>query len=139
MHARSGAEVRNYLRRLGASDAIIEATLKRLHRLNYIDDRAFALNWALSRAQNQGFGPWRLNRELKRKGVVDAIIRPVIDEIFAQESAESRARKTLQKRFANEDLQEPRTLRRAVGFLQRRGYSSQVIFALLNYSVDDNC
>ncbi len=118
---------------------MIDPTLEKLRRLNYIDDRAYARNWALSRAQNQGYGPQRINRELKKKGVVDEIIRTVIDEIFAQEHEEARARKILEKKFAGADLQEPRTLGRALGFLQRRGYSAKVIWTLLHCSIDDNC
>ena len=139
MRARSAVEVKNYLRRLGVSSSVVEPTLEKLRRLNYIDDEAFARNWALSRAQHQGYGPRKIDRELRKKGVVDKIIRAVVEEIFAQENEEARARRILAKRFAGEMLQEPRMLRRAVAFLQRRGYSAKVISALLHYSIDDNC
>ena len=67
------------------------------------------------------------------------MIHAVIKELFDRENEEERARKILQKRFTGEDFQKSRTLRRAVAFLQRRGYSGKVIFALLRYSIDDNC
>ena len=127
------------MRRRGGTDAVIAATLAKLRRLNYISDQTFARDWALSRAQNQGYGPRKIEQELKTKGVNDAVIRATVREIFEQESQEQRARKVLQKRFKSENFQEPRALSRAVAFLQRRGYSSQVIFALLGYSIDDNC
>ena len=127
------------MHRLGAPASVIDPALEKLRRLNYIDDGAFARNWALSRAQNQSYGPQRIDRELKKKGVADEIIRAAIDEVFAQENEEARARKILEKKFAGADFQEPRTLGRALGFLQRRGYSAKVIFALLHYSSDDNC
>jgi regulatory protein len=139
LRARSSAEVTSYLRRFGATTTVIDATLEKLRRLNYINDGAFARNWALSRAQNQGYGPRRIDQELKKKGVVDAVIREALKEIFEQENEEERARKILQKRFAGANFQEPRALRRAVAFLQRRGYSSKVIFELLRCSVDDSC
>jgi regulatory protein len=139
LRARSSAEVASHLRRLGGTIAVVESTLEKLRRLNYINDRAFARNWALSRAQNQGYGPRRIDQELKKKGVIDAVIREALKEIFEQENEEERARKILQKRFAGANFQEPRALRRAVAFLQRRGYSSKVIFELLRCSVDDNC
>ena len=127
------------MRRRGGTDAVIAETLAKLRRLNYISDQTFARDWALSRAQNQGYGPRKIEQELKTKGVNDAVIRATVREIFGQESEEQRARKVLQKRFKSENFQEPRTLSRAVAFLQRRGYSSQVIFALLGCSIDDNC
>jgi regulatory protein len=139
LRARSTVEVKNYLRRLGVHSSVVEPMLEKLRRLNYINDEAFARNWALSRSQHQGYGPRKIDQELRKKGVVDEIIRAVVEEIFAQENEESRARRILEKRFAGEMLQEPRMLHRAVGFLQRRGYSAKVISTLLHYSIDDNC
>jgi len=131
--------VKNYLRRRGGADAVVDAAIEKLCGFNFINDETFARNWALSRAQSQGYGPRRIEQELKTKGVVDAVIRAVVKEIFDQEDEEKRARKILEKQFSSEDFQEPRVLRRAVAFLQRRGYSSKVIFTLLRYSIDDNC
>ena len=136
---RCAAEVENYLRHHGVTDTVIDATLEKLRRLSYIDDEAFARNWALSRVQNQGYGAQRIEQELKAKGVGDSAIHAVIREIFAQENEEERARKILAKRFMHENLEEPRTLRRAAAFLQRRGYSSKVIFELLRYPIDNTC
>ena len=137
--ARSVAEVRNYLRLRGGTDAVVDATIDKLRGFNVIDDETFARNWALSRAQSQGYGPRRIEQELKTKGVVDSVIRAVVKELFDQEDEENRARKILEKNFSGENFQEPRTLRRAVAFLQRRGYSANVIFTLLRDSIDDNC
>ena len=139
MRARSAVEVKNYLRHLGVPASAVEPTLEKLRRLNYINDEAFARNWALSRAEHQGYGPRRIDQELRKKGVVDKIIRAAVEEIFAQENEEARARRIFEKRFAGAMLQEPRMLHRAVGFLQRRGYSAKVISTLLHYSIDDNC
>lgn len=131
--------MKNYLRRRGGADALVDATIDKLRGYNFINDETFARNWALSRAQSQGYGPRRIEQELKTKGVVDSVIRAVVKEIFDQEDEEKRARKILEKKFTSKNFQEPRVLRRAVAFLQRRGYSSKVIFTLLGYSIDDNC
>lgn len=136
--ARSGAEVRNYLRLRGGTDAVVDATIDKLRGFNFIDDETFARNWALSRAQSQGYGPGKIEQELRTKGVADGQIDAVVKEIFASENEEARARKVLQKKFGSENFREPRTLRRAVAHLQRRGYSGKVIFALLGYSIEDN-
>ena len=136
--ARSSAEVRTDLLRRGAANTVIDATLEKLRGLKYIDDEAFARDWALARAQVHGYGPGKIGHELRTKGVADRQIDAVVREIFAAESEEARARKVLQKRFKSENVREPRTLRRAIAYLQRRGYSSKVIFALLGSSLDDN-
>jgi regulatory protein len=127
------------LLRRGAPENVIDATLEKLCDLNYINDAAFARNWALSRAQNQGWGPRKIEQELRTKGVVPTEIRQVVNATFEQEDELTRAGKVLKKRFSGSDLEEPKTLRRALAFLQRRGYSSQVIFTLLHCPVDDNC
>jgi len=131
--------VKSYLHRRGVAKGVVDATLVKLRGFNFIDDETFARNWALSRAQSQGYGPLRIEQELKNKGVVDAIIRTVVKEIFAEEDEEKRARTILQKKFSSENFQDPRVQRRALAFLQRRGYSSKVIFTLLGCPSDDNC
>lgn len=130
--------MKNYLRQRGGTDAVVDATIEKLRGFNFINDETFARDWALSRAQSQGYGPRRIEQELKTKGVVDAVIRAVVIEIFDQEDEEKRARKILEKKFSSEIIREPRALRRAVAFLQRRGYSSKVIFTLLRCPIDDN-
>jgi regulatory protein len=137
--ARSGAEVKNYLHQRGGTDAVVDATIEKLRGFNFINDEAFARNWALSRAQNQGYGPGKIEQELRTKGVADGQIDAVVKEIFASETEEARARKVLQKKFGRENFREPRALRRAVAFLERRGYNSKVIFTLLRCPIDDNC
>lgn len=131
--------MRKYLRQRGASESVIDATLEKLRDLNYINDEAFARNWALSRARNQGWGPRKIEQELRAKGVVQTEIRQVVKATFEQEDELTSAGKVLKKRFSGANLEEPKTLRRALAFLQRRGYSSKVIFALLRCPVDDNC
>ena len=131
--------MKRYLRQRGAADAVVDAAIEKLSDFNFVNDETFARNWALSRAQSQGYGPRRIEQELKIKGVVDTTIRAAIKEIFDQQDEEKRARTILQKRFGSKDIKEPRTLRRAVAFLQRRGYSSKVIFTLLRCQIDDNC
>jgi regulatory protein len=130
--------VKNYLRRRGGTSAVVDAAIDKLRGFNFINDETFAHNWAHSRAQSQGYGPRRIEQELKTKGVVDSVVRAVVKEIFDQEGEEKRARKILEKKFSGENLQEPRALRRAVAFLERRGYSSNVIFTLLRCPIDDN-
>ena len=130
--------MKNYLRLRGGTGAVVDAAIDKLRGFNFINDETFARNWAHSRAQSQGYGPRRIEKELKTKGVVDSVVRAVVKEIFDQEGEEKWARKILEKKFSGENLQEPRALRRAVAFLERRGYSSNVIFTLLRCPIDDN-
>jgi regulatory protein len=136
--SRSEAEVRQYLCRRGHAPATAEAAIERLRSLNYLNDAAFARDWALTRAQTRGFGPKRIELELSSKGIDQGLIRESLREIFEQVDETEQARRLLAKHFKGGDLTEPRTLRRAAVFLQRRGYSSNVVSNLLRYSLEDD-
>jgi regulatory protein len=132
------AEVHNHLIRRGYSTVIVAETLEKLHSLNYVDDGNFARNWATHRFATRGYGPKRIEQELRSKGIHEALIRDVLRETFDPGCEADRARLLLGKRFNGQDLTDPKAVRRAVGFLQRRGYSAKVIFDLLKYSVEDD-
>jgi regulatory protein len=105
--------------------------LEKLRSLNYVDDGSFARNWALAKAQSRGYGPRRIEQELRTKGIVPSVIRQVIQETLDHCDEKTQAKKLLTKRFHSEDFRDLKTLRRAVAFLQRRGYSNEVISNLL--------
>ena len=131
--------MKRYLLRRGGTNAMVDATLKRLRELNYIDDVAFARHRALYGAQSRGYGPKKIAWELETKGVEPEIIRTAVRETFEQENEAERAREVLRKQFGSENLQAPSVRRRAAAFLQRRGYSNQTISALLSCPIDENC
>ena len=128
---RSEAEIRSYLRRRGYPPGVSDQVLEKLRSLNYVDDGSFARNWALTKAQSQGYGPRRIEQELRTKGIVPSLIREVIRETLDQCDEKTQAKKLLAKRFNSENIRDLKTLRRAAAFLQRRGYSNQVISDLL--------
>jgi SOS response regulatory protein OraA/RecX len=61
-----------------------------------------------------------------------------VGETFGQGDESAKAKSLLEKKFKSEQFDDRKTLRRAVGFLQRRGYSSKVIFDLLKYPLEDS-
>jgi len=136
--ARSEAELRRYLKQRGYLPAAIDAALSRLRSWNYLDDEAFARAWALARAQNRGHGPRRIDQELRSKGVGQALARAAVREAFAEVDESAEAKRLLARRFAAPALKDPRNRAKAAAFLQRRGYSSKVIFDLLGYSTEED-
>ena len=132
---RSETEVRSYLRRLAFTADAVETAIAKLCSLNYLNDESFARNWAWSRAQNHGYGPRRIEQELRTKGIGQPLAREILRETFAQEDEQALARQVLVKRFKGQDLKEAKVLRRAAALLHRRGYSAKVIFDLLKYSI----
>lgn len=111
--------------------------MEKLRSLNYLNDETFARNWARSRAETRGYGPNRIEQELRTKGIAPALIRDVVGETFGQVDEWKKAKSLLEKRFKSKQFDDPKMLRRAAGFLQRRGYSSKVIFDLLKPLGDD--
>jgi regulatory protein len=102
-----------------------------------LNDESFARDYASSRAQEQSCGPLKIEEDLKRKGIAQAIIARVLRETFGGGNEAEMARACLQKRFKNENLSEPKVARRAAAFLQRRGYTGEVITDLIKCPVGD--
>lgn len=134
---RSEAEVRNKLSQLGFPQKSIEATLEKLRSLNLLNDEAFARDWARGRAEGRGYGPLRIEKELRQKGIEKSVIREVVRETFGQGEGKETAKALLEKRFRGMDLGDRKILCRAVAFLQRRGYRNSVIAEIVKQPIDE--
>jgi len=134
---RSEAEVRTKLGQLGFPRKSVDTTLEKLRSLSLLNDEAFARDWARGRAEGRGYGPLRIERELRQKGIEKSVIGQIVQETFGPQEGKERARALLEKRFRGKDLGDRKVLHRAVGFLQRRGYRSSVIAEVLKLPVDE--
>lgn len=105
--------------------------------MNYINDGSFARAWAAAKLEGRGHGPLRIAHDLRTKGIAEPLIREVLNELFDPGSEAKTARLWLEKKFKNRGFGDPKTARRAAGFLQRKGYSGRVIFDLLKYRIED--
>ena len=72
------------------------------------------------------------------KGIDQPLIRDVIGATFARGDEEKNASALLGKKFRGVDLSDPKTLRRACAFLERYGYSPQVISNLVQRRAEDD-
>lgn len=110
--------------------------MKQLRAQSLLDEETFAQNWALVRC-DRGYGPNRIEQELKAKGIVQSLIREAIRKTFNQGEEERQAKLVLEKKFKRHQLTDPKALRRAAAFLQHRGFSSQIVFDLLGHPVQE--
>jgi regulatory protein len=108
-----------------------------LQLLNYVDDAAFARQWSLFRANGRGYGPKRIEQELRSKGIDADLIRTAISAAFEPGDERLRAKMALEKKFKGVNFNDPKMFRRAGAFLQRRGFSTGVVFDLLHQAVKD--
>ena len=78
-------------RRSDSAEAVAEA-IARLRQLGYLDDQKFAEQQAAALRRNRTFGPRRIVRELKAKGVnyrfIDAAVAQAFEEVSEHELLE---------------------------------------------------
>jgi len=136
--ARSEAEVHRKLAQLGFSRETADGAVKKLVSLKLLNDGNFARAWTVSRVEGRGYGPLRIERELRKKGIAKSLIAQILDETFSRQQGKERAKQLLEKRFRGKDLTDAKVFRRAVAFLQRRGYRDSVIADLLKQPLADD-
>lgn len=125
--ARTESEVRQKLENSGFSKAHITAALEQLRSYGYVNDEAFARDWARSRIAHLGYGPRLVEQELSRRGVEPTVIERVLHETCDRGKELEQAKALLERRFGLDDLSSGKTLQRAEALLARRGYHRSVI------------
>jgi regulatory protein len=136
--ARSAAEVRRKLTRLGFSKRTVDSTLQRLFLSKLLDDEAFARNWTAARIAGRGYGPMRVERELEAKGIEESLAKRVLQESFSDRNLKERVQALVEKKFKGRDFRDEKTQRRAAAFLQRRGYGFSLIRQVLGRPVEED-
>lgn len=123
--ARSGEELRRWLRDREFATADIDEVLRRLTTLGVLDDLAFARGFAHGRAVGRGFGLRRVAAELSRRGVASGIIATVLAELSEGVVGNEAAaiERAARRRMRSVGTLEPAVARRRLlGWLVRRGF-----------------
>jgi regulatory protein len=119
---RTRADLERRLRERGYGRAVIAAVLDRFEAEGLVDDRAFAEAFGRERLRNRPVGPRWLAGRLRQEGVDGAIVRPVVDALFAEfDEADLAVRALERKRL---DWREESGRRKAARFLDSRGFST---------------
>jgi len=135
---RTRYELERRLRRAGAQDATVEATLVRLAAMGYLDDAAFARWWGEQRDRHAPRGRRLIEAELRRIGVPRDVIEGFRDEHADPQRApedaalpgteEERARVALARHLRGRPLPEEPKARQRIGmFLMRRGFDAGTV------------
>ena len=138
---RASAELRRLLIRKGEPADRVDAAIERLVSVGFLDDAAFARQFARSKGVSGSFSRRRLEQELGRRGVARDVGAEAIDEVFVEEGVdeaatiEQVARKKL-RALSSVDL--PAKRRRLYSFLARRGYDSDDIGRVLRLVLDSD-
>jgi len=131
--ARSEQDIRDKMSKRGYSEKAIEEAIKYLRDQKYIDDEEFAKNYIRSSIINKKLGYNRIKNELLQKKVEGKIVEAVFDELIDNDDEYERALElAIKKRnttYKNDDIQS--AYRKLGGFLQRKGYSTDVVIKVL--------
>jgi regulatory protein len=122
---RSAAELRGRMAEWGVDDVTAAAVMERLAELGQVDDRRLALAVAESRHAH-GYGRRRTQAELARLAVDDPAAEAALAVVPRDELPD--AVRVLERRFGAPPYDD-RTARRAAGFLARRGFPPDAVFA----------
>jgi len=130
---RSARETADHLKKKGFEQAVVQETLRYLKEANYLDDRRFAEHWARTRAENKQFGKYRLRQELLGKGIAQDIIDETLGRLFETIKEIDLARTVVEKKLpAMQDLPADKRKHRLIGLLQRKGFSLDIIYKVLD-------
>lgn len=147
--ARARRELRRRLQRKDFSEPVIDRVLAWLEERDYVDDEAFAEAFVRDRLRLRPRGRIALSRELRRKGVGDAVAEAAIERVMeveqvdeaalARESAEAWARRNrpaLRKAAGSDDARRA-ARRRLYGHLARRGFGGDAVRMAIAAVLDD--
>ncbi len=132
-------EMREKLRSRAALAADVSRVLARLKDHRLVDDRLLAEHYASARLENQGHGPSRVLRDLRRRRVAPAVAAEGVESAFRDRDEVELIESFLGRKYRNVDLSrllaDPKKLASAYRRLRYAGFAaSAVIRVLKRYS-----
>ncbi len=125
---RSVEELRSRLRLKNHQEAAIESVIELFKKQGLLDDEKFARLFAGSKTLSRPVGRKQLESDLKKKGVSGSVIRDTLSNLVDYDE-KAEALKIARNHFRRvSGLTPEKKKARVFGFLQRRGFSSDTIF-----------
>ncbi len=121
---RSQTEVIRYLKQKLLDDDTLDYVIDRLQQYDYLNDVAFARFWVENRQRFKPRSKRALNYELREKGVEREVADAVIEDVDEEEAAWQAIATKLD---SWSHLEREAFRKKLFGFLQRRGFSYDVI------------
>ena len=122
-------QLREYLARKNADPQIVDSVIQRFIAAKLINDAEYAEMWVRSRRNMRGAGPTTMRRELKQRGVDEAIIAAAVE---ARDGDDYELARSLAERKLNglRGLTADAQFRRLMSFLVRRGHTASVAISV---------
>jgi len=129
---RSIKEMAQRLKQKGHRGFIIARVIDELEYKKLLDDRIFSGLWIGDRITLKPSGKSLLIRELKSKGVSDAVIEEAFEKLGGAYDEYEMAYPLARKKAAQlKDVEEEKAKKRLLDFLSRRGFSYDTIWRIL--------
>lgn len=132
-------EISGKLKNKGYPENIIADLISWLEDNNYINDELFAEMWAQFRLQNKPIGRYKLNQELRIKGVKQDIIQKVIDKTYKEMDELILAQNIIKEKIVASKIKNIRVdPKKIYNFLVRRGFSTEISKNICNELSNQN-
>ena len=125
LRERTTAELAAWLIKRGLDPAEVESAVDRLVASGAIDDERFAAEFAADKRELRGWGPERIREALHERGLEPALIEAAVAGEGHSQQLE-RAVELLEQR--SELVFDDRSRARALAYLARRGYDSELAY-----------
>ena len=126
---RTASQVRNKLLHLEFSEAVVEQVLEFLIKYKYVDDLDYSRRYIRERERLNPRGTYAIKAELRQKGIAENIILLALENEEIDETAS--ARRVIEKKCRYLEVIDEKEKKRLCGFLQRKGYSYDIIKEVL--------
>ncbi len=127
---RSINEIKEYMKRKGVSEDLIDETIKRLIKNKLLDDELFTKAFIKDKMNFTTMGPYRIEMELTKHNIDNKIIMKYISEIDDSE-LENKINKQITK-LMKSNKNKPNLKNKIYNNLLNLGYSSEFILENLN-------
>ncbi|MBE3092663.1 MAG: regulatory protein RecX [Chloroflexi bacterium] len=132
-------EILKKLNSKGYPENIISNLIFWLEGNNYINDELFAEMWAQFRLQNKPIGRYKLNQELRIKGIKQDIIQKAIDKTYQEMDELTLARNLIEKKIESAKIKNIKIdPKKIYNLLLRRGFSGEVSKNIYNEINNEN-
>jgi regulatory protein len=133
--AQSANELKNKLLQRAESPAAVAAVMQKLREYGYTDDQKYSEAFASARLQDQGFGKFRVLRDLQSKRVSSNIAGQAVEKIFEGADEKELIDAYLARKYRSvvlyDFLQQDKNVATAYRRLRTAGFSSSASLAAL--------
>jgi regulatory protein len=134
---RTRKELAKDLKDKDISDEVANVALDRFEEVGLINDQALASNYVSSQHERKGIGKNALRQQLRAKGVSDDVALEAISQISDDQEFQAAFALACKKIRSLQKDDAKTQLRKIVGVLARKGYSSNLAFRVAKEAITD--